>query len=142
MPAVTTPPYRGATVSVRAINSTADLVCKTDTICKPRIPGHESLNLPTVVWLIEHGTTKTNVLFDCGVRKDFHTFSSTSVKVLQSCVPHMHVPYDVRDVLDRNEISCDGLGMLLVLVLLQAVILEGPPNHCGTCSFDHLEVSY
>lgn len=110
MPGIATPSYRGVTVDVRAINTTADLVCTTDTICRPRIAGHEQLNLPTTAWLIDHPPSNTAVLFDCGVRKDFYKFHLPAMEILQSCVPHMHVPHDVGDILVRNGIGCENLG--------------------------------
>lgn len=112
MPPVQLPPSQGVSVTVRAINTGARLTCSTDSCCQPRIKGHELLNLPNFAFLIEHGPSQTKVLFDCGVRKDFQNFSPAGMKQLNKCVPDMHVPYDVRDVLDRTGHSCDNLSML------------------------------
>lgn len=111
MPPIQLPPSQGVSVVVRAINTGAKIVCPTDTCCQPRIKGHEFLNLPTIAYLVEHGPSNTKVLFDCGVRKDFQNFSPAGMRQLYKCVPDMHVPYDVRDVLDRTGYSCDNLSM-------------------------------
>ncbi|KAI1255018.1 hypothetical protein MGN70_003081 [Eutypa lata] len=109
MPAVELPAYRGASVTVRLINTGSNIICTTKTCCQPRIKGHEVLNLPTVAFLVEHAPSSTKVLFDGGVRKGFQNFSPAGMRQLNKCVPDMHVPYDIRDVMDRTGHSMDNL---------------------------------
>ncbi|KAH6980635.1 beta-lactamase-like protein [Ilyonectria sp. MPI-CAGE-AT-0026] len=113
MSSVQLPPFQGVTVTVRAINTGGKLICPSDTLVQPRIEGHEIFNLPNIAFLIEHGPSKTKVLFDGGVRKDFQNFSPAGMRQLLKCVPDMHAPFDVRDVLDRAGYDCDNLTSLI-----------------------------
>jgi hypothetical protein len=119
MPPIQLPPSQGVSVSIRAINTGAKIICPTDTCCRPRIKGHEFLNLPTIAFLIEHGPSNTKVLFDGGVRKDFQNFSPAGMRQLNKCVPDMHVSHDVRDVLDRAGYTCDNLSTWTVSICSQ-----------------------
>ena len=122
MPQIQAPPSRGVSVTVRVINTGAKIICPTDTCCQPRIKGHESLNLPTLAFLIEHEPSRTKILFDAGVRKDFQHFSPAGMRQLNKCVPDMHVPYDVRDVLID---TATGKASLNAHILAGMAIMSG-----------------
>ena len=89
------------TVTLRAINAGADLVCATKSFVEPVIDGHETLNLPTLVWLIENNRTGQKIIFDNGTRKDFWNLAPAAQDVLRLCIPHMHVGTDVPTVLEQ-----------------------------------------
>jgi hypothetical protein len=56
-------PALGSIVSVRTIDTTLDMFCKTLPFLSPVIQGHEFINFPTLAFLIENKALGKRVLF-------------------------------------------------------------------------------
>jgi hypothetical protein len=64
-------PASNSFVSVRAIDTTLDMFCKTFPFLSPVMRGHEFINFPTLAFLIENKALGKRVLFDIGGRKNY-----------------------------------------------------------------------
>lgn len=62
-------PLSQKVVDVSVINSTARIRCPLGFFVKDALPGHETLDCPAYVFLVENSEGK-KVLFDLGVRTD------------------------------------------------------------------------
>jgi hypothetical protein len=60
-------------VDVSVVNSTARIRCPLAFFVKDPLPGHETLDCPAYVFLVENSQGK-KVLFDLGVRTDKESF--------------------------------------------------------------------
>lgn len=109
-------PTSSNTVCVRAIDTTARLVCDARAFVQPGIVGHEKLNMKTMCFLLEHkneqGDTE-HVLFDCGSRKDFWNGSPQTQRMIGGHVPAVEIDYGVDEILTRSGFDLANLSMLL-----------------------------
>ena len=103
-------PPGNTTVRLQVIDTGSRLLCKSDTLLEPAIPGHEFLNLPNVCWLVENLTTGRKVLFDCGVRKGFKDLPPAALRILEISTPGLHVDWDVPDVLSKSHVNTGEIG--------------------------------
>lgn len=103
-------PPGNTTVRLQVIDTGSRLLCKSDTLLEPAIPGHEFLNLPNVCWLVENLRTGRKVLFDCGVRKGFKDLPPAALRILEISTPGLHVDWDVPDVLLKSHVNAGEIG--------------------------------
>jgi hypothetical protein len=68
-------PALGSIVSVRTIDTTLDMFCKTLPFLSPVIQGHEFINFPTLAFLIENKALGKRVLFDVDGRKGYWNYA-------------------------------------------------------------------
>lgn len=111
-PQVALPPS-AHTVRVRAIDTESKLVCNANAFVQPPVKGHEKLNLTTMCFLIEHeGPAGTaNVLFDCGLRKDFWNTTPNIQRKIGTFVPGIEVTRGVDEILTENGFDLSKLSM-------------------------------
>jgi hypothetical protein len=84
-------PLSSSIVSVRAIDTTLDMFCKTFPFLSPVIPGHEFINFPTLAFLIENKALDKRVLFDVGGRKDYWNYAPHTLGLLRASSAGMRV---------------------------------------------------
>lgn len=75
-------PSSRVTVEVQLINTTTNISIASSGFVQPVIKGHEKLRLPTFCFLIKHGLSKQNVLFDCGARTNWRDLPPKLVEVI------------------------------------------------------------
>lgn len=78
------------TVEVKVI-APANIRCPLGSFIKDRILGHDFLECPTYVFLVEHKSGQ-KVLFDLGVRKDIQGFSPAVQNIIKD-----HTGFTVKD---------------------------------------------
>lgn len=101
------------TVIVRAIDAESKLVCNADAFVQPVIAGHEKLNFTIMCFLVEHTDAegrKQNVLFDCGIRKDFWNTTPTIQAKIGSFVPGVDARRGVDEILTAQGFNLSDLG--------------------------------
>jgi len=103
-------PYSTSTINIKAINTTADLLCSAEGFVKPIIKGHENLNLPTMCFLLENKELGKTVLFDCGSRKDFWNFAPIVKKMLRDIIPGLKVDKNLNKVLQEAGVDLGKIG--------------------------------
>ncbi|MCJ1281185.1 hypothetical protein MMC26_000503, partial [Xylographa opegraphella] len=96
-------------INIKAINTTADLLCSAEGFVTPIIPGHENLNLPTLCFLLENKSLGRSVLFDCGSRKDFWNFPPVVKQMLRDIIPGLRVAKGVDEILKEAEYDLEKL---------------------------------
>ena len=97
-------------INIKAINTTADLLCSAEGFVKPIIKGHENLNLPTMCFLLENKGLGKTLLFDCGSRKDFWNFAPVVKKMLREIIPGLKVEKNVNEVLQEAGVDLGKIG--------------------------------
>ncbi|KAJ7258722.1 beta-lactamase-like protein [Mycena haematopus] len=64
-------PASSATVNVRVFNvANFTLFGEAHAFVAPVVPGHESITVPMLAFLVEHKQSNTRLMFDLGIRKD------------------------------------------------------------------------
>lgn len=66
---------------------------------QPILPGHETLNLTSVTFLIEHQALNRKVLFDCGARKDIENYSPFIKNKLKLHVKGLRIEKDIHEII-------------------------------------------
>jgi glyoxylase-like metal-dependent hydrolase (beta-lactamase superfamily II) len=95
-------PERGETCILEAIDTTCNLACPAGTLVEPLIHGHETLNLPTIAFLITHLPSGAQVLFDLGSRKDFWNLPKPIVTAIDEKVAGIKVDKDLTEILTEG----------------------------------------
>lgn len=100
------------TVVVRAIDTTARLVCNAEAFVQPLIVGHDKLNMRTMCFLLEHQGPDglERVLFDCGARKDYWNGSPHSCRMIGGHVPSLEVEMGVDEILVKGGVQLSDLS--------------------------------
>lgn len=106
-------PKAGNTVRVRAIDTTTNQVVDTRAFIEPVHQGHETLNLPTLAFLVEHDELGKRVLFDCGGRKDYQKFSPGVLKKMDELLFSISVEKDVNEILEEAGIALDSIDSMI-----------------------------
>lgn len=71
---------------------------------EPHIPGHDYLKAPAFSSFIEHRSGR-KLVYDLGVRKDWHNFSPKTAEILQQPGWKVTVPHGVADYLQHNGVD-------------------------------------
>ncbi|KAF4998798.1 hypothetical protein FDECE_11700 [Fusarium decemcellulare] len=107
-------PGNGATCTLSIIDTTCSLTVPADTLVEPTIPGHELLNLPTFSFLIAHDTTRKQLLFDLGCRKDFWNLPDPIAKTIDERVPGIRVDNSLVDILQQGDIDLSRIEAAII----------------------------
>jgi hypothetical protein len=106
-------PTSTCTVAIKAIDTTTVISARSAAFLHPSIPGHETLNLPTLCFLLEHGTSGKRVLFDAGSRKDWWNLAPSVKHDLETTLGGLQVERGVEEVLEAGSVSRDEIGELM-----------------------------
>lgn len=111
IPALTLP-TSGKTVRVRAVDTTALLVCDAGAFVQPLVDGHEKMNMKTMCVMLDHEGPNgmEHVLFDCGARKDFWNGSPQASRMIGGHVPGLDVKYGVDEILQNSGFDLSHLS--------------------------------
>jgi glyoxylase-like metal-dependent hydrolase (beta-lactamase superfamily II) len=108
--------------TVAAVNTTCDLTAPIDTLCEPKIDGHDMFSLPTIAFLIGHSSGR-QLLFDLGCRKDFWNLPKPIADVINQKVPGIRVEKNLVDVLAEGGVN--------PAILEAAIISHHHYDHAG-----------
>ncbi|CAH0047343.1 unnamed protein product [Clonostachys solani] len=98
-------------VNVSVIDSTANVRCPWGFFVKNPLPGHETLECPSFVFLVQHPSGK-RVLFDLGLRKDIEGFPPVIQQGMKGM--HMEAEKDIAQILkDSGKLSLDEIDAII-----------------------------
>lgn len=100
-------PDSSSTVSVSVIETTSRIIAKTSVVVVPHIEGHDEFNCPCYSFLIQHGATGKQVLFDLGIRKDPENFSPKTYAFTK--VMTISAECNVSDILGEKTSEIDAI---------------------------------
>lgn len=94
-------PTSSNTVTVRVIDTTAELTLDVGNILQPRVKGHNQLLCPSYSFLIEHESGR-KILFDLGVQKNWEQLPRSTVDYIKQFGWEVKVEKDVPEILEEN----------------------------------------
>ena len=101
-------------VNVHIIHSTARLRdLPTKEFFEPEFVGFDTLDIPSYSFLIEHPPSNRRVLFDLGLRKDWHNLAPEVVGYINEEGWSIIVEKDVADILSEGGISLDAIEAVI-----------------------------
>jgi glyoxylase-like metal-dependent hydrolase (beta-lactamase superfamily II) len=106
-------PVSDSIVTVRAIDCTLNMFCKTSPFLSPVIPGHEFINFPTLAFLIENKPLGKTVLFDVGGRKDYWNYAPHTLGLLRASSAGMKVDKGVDEILVEAGVELQSLDSIV-----------------------------
>jgi glyoxylase-like metal-dependent hydrolase (beta-lactamase superfamily II) len=106
-------PKSDNTVRVWAIDTTTNQVVDARAFIEPVHKGHETLNLPTLAFLVEHEQLGRRVLFDCGGRKDYQQFSPGVLIKMDEILFSMRVDQDIDEILEEAGIALETIDSMI-----------------------------
>ncbi|KAH8881461.1 hypothetical protein GQ53DRAFT_888157 [Thozetella sp. PMI_491] len=106
-------PTSSNVVRVRAIDTTTNQVVDAAAFIHPVHKGQETLNLPTLAFLIENEKLRKKVLFDCGGRKDFRKFNLGTLQKMDEILFSITVEKDVDEILTEAGIALDSIDSMI-----------------------------
>ncbi|OBT48479.1 hypothetical protein VE00_01374 [Pseudogymnoascus sp. WSF 3629] len=98
-------PDSTSVVNVRIIDSTSSIDVHMEGMVSHAIKGHSRLQCPAYSFLVEHPSSGRKVLFDLGVRKDFHNLAPPITNWLTESGTKCSVEKDVRTILEEGGIE-------------------------------------
>ncbi|KAK4228706.1 beta-lactamase-like protein [Podospora fimiseda] len=108
-PPLNIPPSH-STVSISAINTTSQIHnVQSSLFITPPIPGLTYLPAPIYCFLIHHPASNTHLLFDLGIRKDFHNLSPNIYSRIKNLNWNLTVEKDVPTTLEENGMSLNTI---------------------------------
>jgi hypothetical protein len=111
LPQLNIPPSN-YTVNVSVIGSTARIRVPMAAFVKDLILGHEFLECPAYVFLVEH-STGSKVLFDLGFRKDIDGFPPAILNVIERGIK-IEVENDIASIIQNDgRITLDEINAII-----------------------------
>jgi hypothetical protein len=117
-------PASSSIVSVHAINTTLDMVCKTSPFLAPVIPGHELVNFPAFAFLIENKALGKRVLFDVGGRKDYWNYAPRTAALLRLAAKGMKIEKTVDELIVGAGINLESIDYLIWRLVQHAYLIN------------------
>ena len=106
-------PMSQNTVRVKAIDTTTNQVVDARAFIEPVNKGQETLNLPTLAFLVEHDGLGKRILFDCGGRKDYQNFALGVLKKMDEILFSMKVDKDIDEILEDAGIDLNSVDSMI-----------------------------
>lgn len=106
-------PASPSIVNVRIIDSTSSIRVPMEGMVSHTIKGHSWLQCPTYAFLIEHPSSGRKVLFDLGVRKDFHNLAPAITNWFTESGTTCSVEKDVRTILEEGGVEASGIESII-----------------------------
>lgn len=103
-------PKSDRTVRVRMVDTTTLMTVDTGFLIQPVQPGHETLNLTDVAFLIEHEESNQKVMFDLGTRKDYWNLPPAVRQPFDQAMKSARVDKDVTEILCEKGIELRDIG--------------------------------
>jgi glyoxylase-like metal-dependent hydrolase (beta-lactamase superfamily II) len=105
-PALNLPP--GPSVKVQIIDTTSRIQAPVSAFMGPSIPGHDCLRAPAFSFLIEQPSSHRKIVFDLGLRKDWHNLPPAILTQLKPPTWSVDVQKNVADILQGNGVDVAG----------------------------------
>jgi hypothetical protein len=77
---------------------------------KPVMPGHETMSVTTVAFLIENGRLSKKAMFDLGTRKDYWNSPPFTLTRIEAAIPGVRVDKDVTEILKEKGVKLGEIG--------------------------------
>ncbi|RDH22963.1 hypothetical protein M747DRAFT_276298 [Aspergillus niger ATCC 13496] len=106
-------PKSDRTVRVRMVDTTTLMTVDTGFLIQPVQPGHETLNLTDVAFLIEHEESNQKVMFDLGTRKDYWNLPPAVRQPFDQAMKSARVDKDVTEILCEKGIELRDIGSVI-----------------------------
>lgn len=101
------------TVNVRLINPVNFGPAIIKRFMEPPVPGVEKKQPgPVLTFLIEHSSGQ-KLVFDLGIRKDYHNYSPTIANYIPTTNYNIQVEKNVVDILEENGISGESINAVI-----------------------------
>ncbi|KAK1826550.1 metallo-beta-lactamase superfamily protein [Podospora conica] len=107
---------RSAVCTVSIIDTTGRILgAPSHAFLTPPIAGHDTLTTPVFSFLITHAPTSTTLLFDLGIRPDWHNLSGALLSHIASAPwqAELHVPSSVPDLLAAHGIPLSSINAII-----------------------------
>lgn len=106
------------TVSVAIIDTTANVQIAANRFFRPDIPGNEMLKACCYSFLIRHSSPSPNkhdtLVFDLGVRKDFHNGPKVLVDMVKAAGPDtIKVEKNISTILEEGGVDLNSVGAII-----------------------------
>lgn len=98
------------TVRVRLVDTTAVMLLHAVSFVEPVMPGHETMNMTDVAFLVENSRLGKKAMFDLGVRKDFWNLPPKITERLGNIALGLRVDRDVPEILQENGIALEDIS--------------------------------
>ena len=98
-------PSSQSTVTVRMIDTTGYIKAQANVLHKHLVAGHDIIAVPSYAFLITNEQTKEHVLYDLGIRKDWHTGYPPSVYDIiggDNAIMRVLVDKSINEILDAD----------------------------------------
>ncbi|KAL9107018.1 MAG: hypothetical protein Q9227_008054 [Pyrenula ochraceoflavens] len=108
-------PESSSTVEVSIIDNGSHITgMQGSDYMSPVLPGYETFDGPSYIFLLHHKPTNTHLLFDLGIRTDWETaYAPGFVQGLQDEGMGLHVDRDVTDILHEHGISPSEISTII-----------------------------
>ena len=100
------------TVRVRMFDTTTKLSTAAEYFVQPVHPGHETLNLTSVGFLIENERMGRQVVYDLGCKKKFWKSPPALITRMERILAGIRVDKDASEVLEEAEINLASIGTI------------------------------
>jgi len=112
-PYITIPASQSA-VSVSIIDTTSSIVGdKTSSYLTPAIKGHEDLAVPCISFLIQHKPSGRSLLFDLGIRRDWHNLSPSVAGMIKEECFTITVTKDLPQILREGGVDPGAIEAII-----------------------------
>ncbi|KAF8847000.1 putative N-acyl homoserine lactonase AttM [Acephala macrosclerotiorum] len=101
-------PASPSIVNIRIIDSTSSIRVPIEGMVSHTIKGHSWLQCPAYAFLIEHPSSGRKVLFDLGIRKDFHNLAPAITNWFTKSGTTCSVEKDIRTILEGGGVEGGG----------------------------------
>lgn len=99
------------------LDTTSVMSLDASSFVKPVMPGHETMSVITVAFLIENERLGKKAMFDLGTRKDYWNCPPFTLARIEAAIPGVRVDKDVTEILEENGIKLAEIGRLIDLTL-------------------------
>ncbi|KAL7628554.1 hypothetical protein AAE478_000069 [Parahypoxylon ruwenzoriense] len=103
-------PASTSTVDVSIVNTTGVIrALDPRRFFEPKIPGHDYLGTPCYSFFIRHPVLNRTLVFDLGMRKDFHNWPPHMLAAFKEAGVIIIVPKHIREVLDEHGVDTKNI---------------------------------
>lgn len=107
-------PTSQSAVSVSILDTTSSIAGdKTSSYLTPPIKGHEDLAVPCISFLVRHKPSGRSLLFDLGIRRDWHNLSPSIVDMIKEEGFTITVAKDVPQILQEGGVDPDTIEAII-----------------------------
>ncbi|KAJ8116189.1 hypothetical protein OPT61_g2342 [Boeremia exigua] len=107
-------PLSEHTCTLSIIDTTCVLTVPAETLVEPPIRGHELMNFPTFSFLIRNSSSRKQILFDLGCKKDFWNLPQPIADVIDAKVPGIRVDKNLSEVLAEGGVDTSSISAAVI----------------------------